>query len=93
MSAAEVAFVFILVWWLTLFVVLPLGVRHTENPEPGHEAGAPANPRLWRKGLVVTASAALLTAAVYVAAEAGWLPLREWLTATPPTLRRDGPGE
>ena len=93
MSVAEVAFVFVIVWWLTLFVVLPLGVRRTKNPEAGHEAGAPANPRLWRKLLATTAAAAALTAAIYVTAEAGWLPLREWLTADPPTLRRDAPGE
>ena len=93
MSAAEVAIAFVLIWWIALFVVLPLGVRRAENPEPGHEAGAPENPRLWRKGLLTTAAAALLTGAIYAAADAGWLPLREWLTADPPGLRRSAPDE
>ena len=93
MSALEAAFVFIVVWWLALFVVLPLGVRRAENPEPGHEAGAPENPRLWRKGLLATAAAAALTGAVWAVADAGLLPLRDWLTADPPSLRRAPPPE
>lgn len=93
MSLVQAAFAFILIWWVALFVVLPLGVRRAENPEPGHEAGAPDNPKLWRKGLATTAAAAALTGAIYAAAEAGWLPLRAWLTADPPTLGRDASGE
>lgn len=87
MSGAEATFAFVLIWWVTLFAVLPLGVRRSENPEVGHEAGAPENPRLWRKGLLTTAISALLTGVLFVAAEAGLLPLREWLTADPPAFR------
>ena len=41
--------VFIILWWLTWFCALPIGVRPTENPEPGHEPGAPEKTYLWWK--------------------------------------------
>ncbi len=90
MSFAEAALVFVLVWWVALFAILPVGVRRAENPEPGHEAGAPENPKLWRKGLATTAVAALLTGVIFAAAETGLLPLRDWLTADAPPLPRSG---
>ncbi len=92
MSTAETLFVFVLIWWVMLFIVLPLGVRRTVNPEPGHDAGAPANPRLWQKGLLTTAAAGVLTAAIYFVVDAGLLPLREWFTTDMPPIRR-GPSD
>ena len=41
--------VYFLIWWTILFAVLPWGVRREENPEPGHDPGAPARPMLWKK--------------------------------------------
>ena len=44
--------IFVLFWTMSLFLVLPWGVRVPDNPEPGHASSAPANPRLWRKALI-----------------------------------------
>ena len=33
--------VYFLIWWLVLFAVLPWGVQREENPQPGHDPGAP----------------------------------------------------
>ena len=45
--------IYFIVWWVTLFVVLPWGVRNPhESGEPvaeGHDPGAPVNPQLLRK--------------------------------------------
>jgi predicted secreted protein len=65
MNPVSAVVVFIVIWWLTLFIVLPFGVRRTENPEPGHDHGAPAKPMLWRKVAVTTAISIVLFAAVY----------------------------
>ena len=80
MSGLEVTVVFFIMWWLVLFTTLPFGVRRQDNPEPGTEAGAPENPRLWTKALVTTLITATLTGTIYWGAESGWLPLREWLS-------------
>lgn len=79
MSAFEVVILFALVWWVVLFTTLPVGVRRTENPEPGTEAGAPEHARMGRKVLATTVITGAITALIYVLAEAGWLPLRAWL--------------
>jgi predicted secreted protein len=44
-------------WWLTLFVILPLGIKsqfELGDVTPGTEAGAPGRPRLWRKVIITT---------------------------------------
>ena len=33
--------VYVIIWWLVLFMVLPWGVKVPEEPEPGHASSAP----------------------------------------------------
>lgn len=66
--------VYFLIWWVTLFAVLPWGVRREENPEPGHDPGAPANPRLWTKIGATTALSAVIWLLAY------WLITSSWIT-------------
>jgi predicted secreted protein len=57
MSTATLLAIYGISWWLTLFAVLPLGVKsQVEAGEitPGTEAGAPASPALWRKVAITT---------------------------------------
>ena len=49
------AAIFLLIWFVVLFAVLPWGVRQPTEAEPGHDPGAPANPQLGRKALITTA--------------------------------------
>lgn len=84
MSGLEVTVIFLIMWWLVLFTTLPFGVSRQEDPEPGTEVGAPENPRLWMKALATTAITTVLTGAIYIAAENGWLPIREWLAPETP---------
>lgn len=41
--------VFIMIWWVTLFAVLPWGVRPSEAPVPGEFGGAPEKPLYSKK--------------------------------------------
>ena len=47
-------FLYLVIWWLTLFVVLPWGVQRTEQSEAGHDPGAPTNPMLLKKAIITT---------------------------------------
>ena len=58
--------VYIVIWWLVLFAVLPWGVRIPEQAEPGFATSAPERPRLWLKAGVTTVIAALLWVAAYL---------------------------
>ena len=44
--------VYLLVFWTTLFLVLPWGNRAKDNPEVGMAGSAPANPRIKQKFLI-----------------------------------------
>lgn len=57
--------VYIIVWWMVLFTVLPWGNRPPETVEQGHADSAPEKPRLWLKALVTTAVATLIWGALY----------------------------
>ena len=87
MAIASAVVVYIILWWLVLFAVLPWGVhRHGEagvpdragprRGEAGWDPGAPSNPNLWRKALWTTVIAAVLWCGVYAVIESDWLPLR-----------------
>lgn len=62
--------IYFLMWWLTLFIVLPLGNRSQAeegNIAPGTEPGAPVNSRLPLKLLLNTVLAGLVFAIYYTA--------------------------
>ena len=71
--------VFTIVWWLVFFVTLPFGVRRIENPEQGHDAGAPEKPRLLIKAAITTAIAGALTGGLAMAIAYGLIAIRELL--------------
>ena len=56
--------VFIIAWWLVLFMVLPFGVRTSEeageDAEPGTAESAPHKPLILRKMLITTLIAAVI---------------------------------
>lgn len=52
--------VYVVIWWLVLFMVLPWGVKAPETTLPGHATGAPERPRLGLKAAITTAIAAVL---------------------------------
>jgi predicted secreted protein len=61
--------IYIFIWWIVLFAVLPFGVR-TQQEEgsvvPGTPESAPAKPRLVRIFLINTVVATIVFAIVYV---------------------------
>ena len=71
--------VFTVVWWLVFFVTLPFGVRRIENPEQGHDAGAPEKPRLLIKAGITTAIAGAVTGGLAAAVAYGLIDFRELL--------------
>jgi predicted secreted protein len=70
-------FVYVLIWWVVLFAVLPWGVRVPDNPEPGHATSAPANPYLWRKAVATTVVSFLIWLVVYWIAASGLVSFRQ----------------
>ncbi|SFZ82606.1 Predicted secreted protein [Devosia enhydra] len=65
MQIGSLIAIYFVVWWLTLFMVLPFGARSQVDAGQvirGSEPGAPAVLRLWPKLLVTSVLAALIMA-------------------------------
>ncbi len=72
--------IYFIVWWLSLFVVLPWGVRtQADDAEviPGTEPGAPVRPWLFRKVIATSILAALVTGLVVYLATSGVIALSD----------------
>ena len=69
--------VYVLVWWVTLFAVLPLWVTPAEPDDPGHAAGAPQRPRMLLKVAVTTLVSALIWVGIFFLVQSPWLSFRE----------------
>lgn len=61
------ATVYVVIWWMVLFMVLPWGVSpiDTIDVARGHAPGAPRRPRMVLKGLITTVIAAVIWGLVY----------------------------
>ncbi|MDR4308309.1 DUF1467 family protein [Chelatococcus sambhunathii] len=69
LSAISWTAVYFVVWWTTLFAVLPFGARgQAEDAEiaPGTEPGAPSRARMGRLFLITTAVSAVVFAGLYL---------------------------
>jgi predicted secreted protein len=75
---------YVLIWWVALFAVLPFGVR----PAPEADSvtgwrGAPARPRMGRTVLVTTLVAAALWGIAYTLITSDWISFRSGFLALP----------
>jgi len=56
---------FVIIWWLVLFCVLPLGIKPAEPGDLAEQVGAPANPRIGYRLLLTTGIAAVVFGLVF----------------------------
>lgn len=69
MSLTTAIAIYFLIWWITLFAVLPFGVRSQHeggDMVPGSDPGAPILPRLLWKLLWTTIVSGVIFAILYV---------------------------
>jgi predicted secreted protein len=74
-----------LIWWVTIFAVLPFGTQPIDDPDQvaGGWRGAPAHPRLWLKAGITTVVAAIIWLGCYALITSGWLSFRSGWLALP----------
>lgn len=69
MEPINAILIYILIWWVTLFAVLPLGVRgqaEENNVVRGSEPGAPVKSNILKKFLITTIASFFLFGIAYV---------------------------
>jgi predicted secreted protein len=70
--------IYVTIWWVVIFAVLPWGARPPERVERGHAPSAPENPRLGAKALVTTAVSAAIWLAIELTVRADVMSFRDW---------------
>ncbi|MFM8680113.1 MAG: DUF1467 family protein [Alphaproteobacteria bacterium] len=69
--------IYITMWWVVIFAVLPFGARPPERIGKGHASGAPESPRLVPKMLATPAISAVLWLALELAVRAELFSFRD----------------
>ena len=71
---------FAVIWFLTLFVVLPLRLKtqgDVGSVVPGTQAGAPANAQIKKRFLVTTVAAVIIWGIVTTVIVSGWITIAD----------------
>ncbi len=75
--------VYVLIWWIIFFSVLPLGIQSNKEKFKdqigGIDPGAPNNPKIGRKFLITTIITSLIFIVIYYLVKLNLLNLREYL--------------
>ncbi len=65
MTFLSAVVVYVCIWWVVMFCVLPIGIERADEAHLGHDAGAPVNPRIGRKMAIATGIATILFLIAY----------------------------
>ncbi len=79
MSTTSAIAIYIIIWWLVLFMILPFGARSkidSADVTEGHDAGAPARPMMWKKVLATTVVSLVVFGIFYFAYTGGYIDLQ-----------------
>ena len=75
---------YILIWWVTLFAILPIGTHAEVAPdETSGWRGAPTAPKLWKKVGITTLVAGLVWLLAFGVIESDWVSFRHGFFALP----------
>ncbi len=72
--------VYLVIWWLVIFMVLPWGAKNVideDDVNKGHASSAPKNPRMVLKIAITTVISGALWGVVYTVIESGVISFRE----------------
>ena len=75
--------VYVIIWWIIFFSVLPIGIQSNKEAFRekigGMDPGAPKNPKIGKKFLITTFITTLIFAVIYYLVQIDLLNLREFL--------------
>ena len=75
--------VYVLIWWIIFFSVLPIGIQSNkekfQEKIAGVDPGAPKNPKIIKKFLITTIITSIIFIVIYYLVEFDLLNLRKYL--------------
>jgi len=83
MSNTGSLIVFISIWWIVFFSILPIGIK-PQNAKfsdviHGNDRGAPKNPNIAKKFLITTLITSIIFLVIYYLVSQNYLNLRDYL--------------
>ena len=83
MGVTGAIIIYISIWWIVFFSVLPIGIK-SQNIKftdriQGNDPGAPKNPNIAKKFLITTLITSIIFAVIYYLAINNYLNLRGYL--------------
>ena len=83
MSITGSIVVYVIIWWIVFFSVLPIGIKHDKKPFTnnleGIDPGAPKNPNILKKFLYTTLITTVIFAGIYYIVVSDHFNLREFI--------------
>jgi len=83
MSITGSIIVYVMIWWVIFFSVLPVGIRSNKevfkDKIGGADPGAPKNPKIGKKFLITTLITSIIFIVIYYFVKIDLLNLREFL--------------
>ena len=83
MGTTGAIIVYICIWWIVFFSVLPIGIKSQsiefKDDFQGNDPGAPKNPRIGKKFLITTLITSIIFAVIYYLVINDYLNLRGYL--------------
>ena len=83
MSTTGSLIVYISIWWIVFFSVLPIGIKsqNTKSTDEfqGNDRGAPKNPKIRKKFFITTLITSIIFLVIYYLVNQNYLNLRGYL--------------
>ncbi len=75
--------VYVIIWWVVFFSVLPIGIKHNDKPFEnnieGNDPGAPKNPNILKKFLYTTLITSVIFIGIYYIVSNEYFNLRDFI--------------
>ena len=77
MSATGLAIIYIIIWWIVFFVILPIDVNRQKSIKiNGEDTGSPENPKMLKKFIYCTGITTVIFVIIYLLIKYEYLNLR-----------------
>ena len=77
MSATGLAIIYIIIWWIVFFMILPIDVNRQKPIKiDGEDAGSPENPKMLKKFIYCTSITTVIFVIIYLLIKYEYLNLR-----------------
>ena len=81
MSATGLAILYIIIWWIIFFSILPIDVNREKSIKiDGEDAGSPENPKMLKKFIYCTGITTIIFIIIYLLMKFEYLNLRNMIS-------------